>query len=113
MFDAKYSLIMPRHAALTPTAMLASQRRADHARNTKVTLVGLPHPDQLINDSLLLSNPSHLGHKPRIIHHTPDVEPSSQGDEEGKEQVGDDRRILSKHGATEDTQEPVEGAQEQ
>jgi hypothetical protein len=80
-------LIVFRNAALASAAMLASQRRADHARNTEMRLVILPLADQLIDDGLLLGNAVEFRYKARVIDHGPDVEESCKAEENGEEKI--------------------------
>jgi len=80
-------LIMLGNAALAPTTVLASQRRPDHAGDTKVGFVKLPSRNQVVDDGFLLGDPIHLGHEPGVVRHAPDVEPRREADEDGTEKV--------------------------
>lgn len=74
-------------AALAPTTVLASQRRPDHAGDAKVGLVKLPSRNQVVDDGFLLGDAVHLGHEPRVVRHTPNVEPRREADEDGTEKI--------------------------
>lgn len=75
------------NASLASAAVLASQRRSNHARNTEVGFVILPLREQLVNDSLLLRNAVHLGHEARVVSHAGDVEIRRQAIGDGKKDV--------------------------
>jgi hypothetical protein len=75
------------NTSLAATAMFASKRSLNHARNTKVGLIILPLRNKFINDSLLLSDALHLWDKSRIISHTCDVEIHSGAEEDRKKEV--------------------------
>jgi hypothetical protein len=72
------------NAALTPTAVLTTKRRADHTKDAEVGLVKLPEADEFIDDSLLFSNAVKLGHKAWIEHHASDVEIRACSQEHGE-----------------------------
>ena len=75
------------NASLAATAMLASKRCLNHARNTKVGLIVLPLRKEFIDNSLLLSNAVHLGDKTRVISHAGDVEIRRKTKEDCKKEV--------------------------
>lgn len=75
------------HTSLAATAMLASKRSLNHARNTEIGLIILPLRNKPINDSLLLRDALHLWDKSRIISHACDVEIHSEAEEDGKKEV--------------------------
>jgi hypothetical protein len=75
------------HTSLAATAMLASKRSLNHARNTEIGLIILPLRNKPINDSLLLRDALHLWDKSGIISHTCDVKIHSEAEEDGKKEV--------------------------
>jgi hypothetical protein len=83
----KYSLVVLGHASLASLAMLTPQRCPNHARNTKVGLVKLPQPDELVDDGLLLRDAIHFRHEPWILHHRGDIKVADQGEEDNESQV--------------------------
>ena len=80
-------LIMLGHTALTPTAVLASERRPDHARDAEMALVVLPLADQLVDDGLLLGDAVELGHEAGVVDHGAGVEEAGEGIEDGEQKV--------------------------
>ncbi len=75
------------HAALAPAAMLAPQRRSDHASDTEMRLVVLPLVDQFVDHGLLLRNTIELRYKPRVINHGSDVEKARKDVDKSKQKV--------------------------
>jgi hypothetical protein len=75
------------NTSLAATAMLASKRSLNHARNTKVGLIILPLGNKSINDGLLLRDALHLWDESRIISHACDVEVQSEAEEDRKKEV--------------------------
>jgi len=67
------SLVMTSNAAMAASAVLAPDRRPNHARNAKIGLIKLPQRKQLVNDSLLLSDAVESWHKAGVGTHCGDV----------------------------------------
>ena len=76
------ALIMLGDASLTPAAVLAPQRRPDHAGHAEMRFVVLPLADQVVDEGLLLGDAVELGHETGVVDH-------GSGVEEGREAVGD------------------------
>lgn len=80
-------LVMLGYTTLAPPAVLASERRSNHACHTKVRFIVLPLADQLIYDGLLLGNAIELGDETRVIHHGPCVEESGEAKENSEQKI--------------------------
>lgn len=104
------------NASLTSAAVLASQGRSNHARNTKVGLVKLPLRKQLIDNSLLLRNAIHLGHEAGIVSHAGNVEIRCEAVKDGKDDVEEQVAVAlgrSQSCRKENCRQPVDSNQEQ
>lgn len=80
----RYLLVVFCNAAITPAAMLAPKRSANHACDAEVGLVKLPQSNQLIDDGLLFSDAAHLGHKAGVFDHAEDVEVCRESEKSGE-----------------------------
>jgi hypothetical protein len=78
---------MLRNATATAATVLAAERLARHARNTKVFLVKLPEFEELLDHLPLLVPAADLGHIARILNHGVDVEIGRKTIENGKQNV--------------------------
>jgi len=70
----RHLLVVLRDTSLASFAVLASERRSNHARSTEVLVVKLPKTQELVDNSLLLAPATRLWDKAGVLDHAQDVE---------------------------------------